>query len=275
MERKLTKNRIFSRKTFAITDSDSNSLRTEKPKIFSSYVKNFFMQNLVYKYQLIFLLEETIKMKIGIIHGHTQKDKNKILDETLKKTLLKINQPYEVINFGIYEEENTQLNYIQAAIASAILINSEAVDFIVTGCSSGTGMMLACNALPNVTCAYIPTASDAYLFGRINNGNAISLALGLDYGWGAELKLEQIFTSLFEEPLGIGYPKEESARKIQDTKLLNHLKNISQIDLIDILKKLDREFILDILKRDYFLNYLEEHSRNVELLKLLKSFVKS
>lgn len=214
-------------------------------------------------------------MKIGIIHGHTQKDKNKTLETTLKKTLLKINKPYEVINFGVFDNENTQLNYIQSAIASSILINSEAIDFIITGCSSGTGMMLACNSLPKVKCAYTPTASDAYLFGRINNGNAASLPLGLDYGWGAELKLEQIFTGLFEEPLGIGYPKEEANRKIQDAKLLDHLKGISQTNLIDILKKLEKQLLIDIVNRDYYFNYLEEHGSDVELLKFLKSFVRS
>lgn len=214
-------------------------------------------------------------MKIGIIHGHTQKDKNKFLETTLKKTLLKINKPYEVINFGVYEDENIPLNYIQSAIASSILISSKAIDFIITGCSSGTGMMLACNSLPKVKCAYTPTASDAYLFGRINNGNTISLPLGLDYGWGAELKLEQIFTSLFEEPFGIGYPKEEANRKIQDAKLLDHLKGVSQANLIDTLKKLDKQLLIDILNRDFYFNYLEEYGSDVELTKFLKSLVRS
>ncbi len=47
------------------------------------------------------------------------------------------------------------------------------VIFVVTGCSSGQGMMLTCNSMPDVI-AGIPTPNDTYLFAQINNGNAIS-----------------------------------------------------------------------------------------------------
>ena len=59
-----------------------------------------------------------------------------------------------------------------------MLLANRTVDFIVTGCSSGQGMMLACNSMPGVICRYAPTPKDAYLFAQINNGNAISLPLG-------------------------------------------------------------------------------------------------
>lgn len=43
-------------------------------------------------------------------------------------------------------------------------------------------MMLACNSLPNVICGYVENPQDAFLFGRINNGNAVSIPLGLNFG---------------------------------------------------------------------------------------------
>ena len=62
---------------------------------------------------------------------------------------------------------------------------------MVTGCSSGQGMMLACNNMSGVLCRYVPTPKDAYLFAQINNGNAISLPRGEEYTWNGEKNLEQ------------------------------------------------------------------------------------
>ena len=51
----------------------------------------------------------------------------------------------------------------------------------MTGCSSGQGMMLACNSLPGVLCGFVQTPQDAFLFGRINGGNAVSLPLAASF----------------------------------------------------------------------------------------------
>ena len=48
-------------------------------------------------------------------------------------------------------------------------------------------MMLACNSLPNVICGYAENPQDAFLFGRINDGNAVSIPLGLNFGWAGEI----------------------------------------------------------------------------------------
>lgn len=45
---------------------------------------------------------------------------------------------------------------------------------MVTGCSSGQGMMLACNSLPGVLCGYVGSPSDAKVtmdkYNKITNG---------------------------------------------------------------------------------------------------------
>ena len=110
-------------------------------------------------------------MKIGIIQGTSQIDKNSILYECTKEY-------GEVTNFGCFENEDNY-SYVEIALEICLLISSKAVDFIVTGCSSGQGMMIACNSLPHLICGYLPTPQDAYLFGRINDGNVASLPLGL------------------------------------------------------------------------------------------------
>lgn len=127
-------------------------------------------------------------MKIGIIQGTSQIEKNSILYECTKEY-------GEVINFGCFENEDNY-SYVEIALEICLLISSKAVDFIVTGCSSGQGMMIACNSLPHLICGYLPTPQDAYLFGRINDGNVAFLPLGLNYGWAGEINLKATLQQL-------------------------------------------------------------------------------
>lgn len=71
---------------------------------------------------------------------------------------------------------------------------------------------MACNVLPNVLCGFIQNPQDAFLFGRINDGNAVSLSLGLGYGWLGELNLQYTLEKLFDGEFGIGYPPESADR---------------------------------------------------------------
>ena len=52
------------------------------------------------------------------------------------------------------------MSYVQVGLLVAILINSKAVDFIVTGCGTGEGAMLALNSFPNVICGHIEDVED-------------------------------------------------------------------------------------------------------------------
>ena len=112
-------------------------------------------------------------MRIAVLQGSSQKEKNKMLFNAVQQAAPNA----EVINFGVFEDEQDELTYVEASFLVGLLLDSGAVDFVVTGCSSGQGMMLACNAWPGVCCGYTPTPQDAFLFGRINGGNAVSLPL--------------------------------------------------------------------------------------------------
>lgn len=72
-------------------------------------------------------------------------------------------------------------------LLAAILLNSKAVDFVVTGCGTGEGAMLALNSFPGVLCGHVTSPLDAYLFGQVNDGNAIAMPFAQGFGWGAEL----------------------------------------------------------------------------------------
>lgn len=209
-------------------------------------------------------------MKIAVIQASSQKDKNSLIYSTLIKSVK--NKGYEVINFGVFEDETVQYSYVETAMLISILLESKAVDFVVTGCSSGQGMMLACNSLPSILCGYIENPSDAYLFGRINDGNAVSIPLGLNFGWAAEINLQCIFEKLFDEPFGIGYPKKDAIRKQKDTKRLKLLNFITKRKLKDVIPEVELDFMKKVVNRDNVFEYVIKYGQDKELTELLKSY---
>ena len=101
-------------------------------------------------------------MKIALINENSQVSKNEIIYKSLKKIADK--KGYKVYNYGMQNSDENNLTYVQAGLLAAILINSGAADFIVTGCGTGEGAMLALNSFPNVLCGHIIDPTDAYLF---------------------------------------------------------------------------------------------------------------
>ena len=136
-------------------------------------------------------------MKIGVIQASSQKDKNEALYRCTCRAVANNGRDDTVINFGILPDEKASFSYIETALNISLLLSSGAVDFIVTGCSSGQGMMLACNSFPGVLCGYVPTPMDAWLFAQINNGNAVSLPLGEEYTWTGCENMERTIEKLF------------------------------------------------------------------------------
>lgn len=197
-------------------------------------------------------------MRIGIIQASSQAAKNQLLFETVRKYAVHD----EIINFGCTENEPERYSYVEISVLAGALLASEAIDFIVTGCSSGQGMMLACNSFPGVLCGYAPSPMDAYLFAQINNGNAVSLPLGEDYTWGGYENFENTIAKLFSEPFGQGYPKDEAARKMKDTRILKEIRRNSQCSAADLLDSLDQSFIEHIMCKQDVVQYILRHGKN-------------
>lgn len=208
------------------------------------------------------------EMKIGIIQATSQKDKNRIMEDCLYQAVSK--QNHEIVNFGIYPDSDENMSYVQIALCSSLLLESQAVDFIITGCSSGQGMMLACNSLPGVICGYVENVTDAYLFGRINNGNAVSYPLGFQWGWAAEINLKETLKALFRSPFGIGYPTESAGRKIQNTKQMQAINRLCKKELIEILPMIEDEILKPVLQYDVVYQYLMTYGKDMKLKEFLK-----
>lgn len=179
-------------------------------------------------------------MRIALINENSQAAKNSLIYETLKKVADE--KGYVVDNYGMYSaEDSASLTYVQCGILAGILLNSGAADFVVTGCGTGEGAMLACNSFPNVLCGHIESPLDAYLFSQVNDGNCIALPFAENFGWGGELNLRYIFERLFECEGGGGYPKERVVPEQRNKKILDEVKKVTHVDMATILKNLDPE----------------------------------
>lgn len=200
-------------------------------------------------------------MKIGVIQASSQIEKNSILYEAAKQYA----KGHKVVNFGCFYNEEKKYSYIEIALEIGLLLVSNAVDFVVTGCSSGQGMMLACNSIPGVICGYAPTPADAYLFAQINNGNAVSLPLGEDYTYSGSDNCRQTIKKLFSEPFGKGYPREEAERKLKDTVLLKEIRAKSQIDFVSLLDELDDALLGKVLGKNNVIDYVLKNGKKKDI----------
>ena len=209
-------------------------------------------------------------MKIAVIQASSQSGKNELIVRMVEKYAADA----EVINFGCFGNEEQKYSYIEISILVGLLLSSKAVDLVVTGCSSGQGMMLACNNMPGVLCGYIPTSMDAYLFAQINDGNAVSLPLGEEYTWAGEENLDKTIAKLFSEPFGQGYPKSEAERKLEDTRLLKSIRSTSQIKMTELLKTLEKPLLYKVLSKKDVVEYVLENGRDEELSLLITELKK-
>lgn len=197
-------------------------------------------------------------MKIAVIQASTQADKNKVLTEIVKKVASPLG--HEIVNFGVFEDE-ANYSYTEIALLISILLSSKSVDFIITGCSSGQGMALACNTLPGVLCGFVQNPQDAFLFGRINDGNAISFPLGLGYGWLGELNLEYSLEKLFAGEFGIGYPAQDADRKVRETDQVKAFNKLVKRNISWLLKQLERPIVEKLIAKTDVLDYIMNMDR--------------
>jgi len=206
-------------------------------------------------------------MKIALIMENSQAQKNASVENALKKAVLPYG--YEVVIYGMFNEKDDPLTYVQNGILAAILLNSKTADYVVTGCGTGEGAMLACNAFPGVLCGHIEDPLDAYTFAQINDGNAISLPFAKGFGWGGDLNLEYIFEKLFCEPSGQGYPRERAIPEQRNKKILDEVKSITCRDLKKILPELDPELLSGVIGRKSFQELFFRNCPDPEYIQLI------
>ena len=211
-------------------------------------------------------------MRIALINENSQAAKNEIIYTALNKVATKYG--HVVDNYGMTSADDKPLTYVQNGLLAAILINSKAADFVVTGCGTGEGALLALNSFPGVICGYVVEPSDAYLFGQINDGNAIAQPFAKGFGWGAELNLENVYENLFKAPFGGGYPKERVIPEQRNKKILDSVKEKTYRPILDILKDIDKDFLLETIDRPTFKKYFFENAKDKAIIDFVSSVLK-
>lgn len=212
-------------------------------------------------------------MRIALIMENSQAAKNDIVYNALKGVAEA--KGHTVDNYGMYSaEDKEQLTYVQNGILAAILINSGAADFVVTGCGTGEGAMIALNSFPGVLCGHVVDPSDAYMFMQVNDGNAIALPFAKGFGWGAELNLQYVFEKLFEGEPGGGYPKERVVPEQRNKKILDGVRAVAFRDnLVDILKDLDQDLVKGAVAGQKFKDLFFTNCKNDEIAEYVKTLL--
>lgn len=214
-----------------------------------------------------------IILKIALINENSQAAKNGIIFETLQKVAEPLG--HEVFNYGMYSADDAaQLTYVQIGILASILLNSGACDLVVTGCGTGEGASIACNAFPGVFCGHIVDPTDAYQFTQVNNGNCIALPFAKGWGWGAELNLGYIFEKLFVDEWGGGYPKERKEPEQRNAKILTEVKKVTCRDILSVLPELDSDLVKGAIAGEKFSEYFFANCKDEKIAEYIKQILK-
>ena len=190
-------------------------------------------------------------MRIALINEKRQAAKNEIIVTALKNVVEPMG--HTVDNYGMYSaNDDAQLTYVQVGILGAILLNSGAADYVITGCGTGAGAMLAMNSFPNVICGHVQDPVDAYTFAHVNDGNAVSMPFAKGFGWGAELNLTYVFEKLFGFGHGQGYPKERVVPEQRNKKILDGVRAVTLRPLTECLDAIDQDLLKGAIAGEKF-----------------------
>ena len=190
-------------------------------------------------------------MRIALINENSQAAKNQMIERALRK----VTEPmgHKVFNYGMYAADDAaQLTYVQNGILAATLLNGGAADYVVTGCGTGEGAMLALNSFPGVICGHVEDPLDAYTFAQINDGNAVAMPFALKNGWGQELNLEYTFEKLFGFGSGNGYPAERVEPEQRNKKIFDAVRATTLRPLCEVLPRLDRDLVRGAFAGEHF-----------------------
>jgi hypothetical protein len=125
--------------------------------------------------------------------------------------------------------------------------------------------------LPGVTAVILYT----YKYPSVDaDGNAIALPFAKGFGWGAELNLRYIFEKLLTTEGGQGYPKERVIPEQRNKKILDGVKAISHRPLIDVLKEIDRELLVEAISRPSLIETLKKYGEDGEVKTFVLSLAK-
>lgn len=182
-------------------------------------------------------------MRMAVISETSAADKNADILAALE------GRGHEIVNAGMTKANaGPEMTYIHTGLLAALLLNLKRVDLVVGGCGTGQGFLNAAMQYPGVFCGLIQNPLDAWLFGQINGGNCLSLALNFGYGWGGDINLRFIFDRLFSLPeFGKGYPPHREESQQASRRALAAVSAVSHRGMAEILTALDDDVVRPVL----------------------------
>jgi len=212
-------------------------------------------------------------VKIALMNEVSQAAKNSMILKQLQNVADKYG--HEIYNVGMTsEEQGPVVSYIHLGMMACILLNSKAVDYIVTGCGTGQAANISLNNYPGVLCGLLADPTDGFLFTQINNGNAISLPYAKGFGWGGELNVNDILEKTFSGERGNGYPPER--REVQQSFKIrfDNTKATVNKDVMTILRSVDQEFLKECCASQSFQECFFANSQVSEITGYIKELMK-
>ena len=211
-------------------------------------------------------------MEIALINENSQAAKNAMIESVLRKVVEPMG--HEVVNYGMYTaEDECQLTYVKAGLLASLLLETGAADYVVTGCGTGEGAMLACNSFPGVLCGHVADPLDAYTFAQVNDGNAVAMPFALKNGWGQELNLEYTFEKLFGFGSGNGYPAERVEPEQRNKKILDGVRAVTMRPLVDVLGEIDQDLVKGALAGEHFQEYFFANATDEAIIAKVKEIL--
>lgn len=200
-------------------------------------------------------------MKAAVINEVSARDKNPYVVRALEK------RGIEVCNIGMKEGDfaDEGLTYIHTGLMAGLVIALCGADIVVGGCGTGQGFMISAMQYPGVFCGLIETPLDAFLFGQINGGNCVSLALNKGFGWAGDINLDYIFEKLFSEGYGQGYPEARRASQQESRARLKAVSALAHRPMAEILAGLDKSILSAVFGHKPFAQFVKNGCPNSEL----------
>jgi len=182
-------------------------------------------------------------MRIAVINETSAADRNGDILAALT------GRGHDVVNAGMTATgEQPELTYIHTGLLAALLLNLGRADLVVGGCGTGQGFLNAAMQYPGVFCGLIQSPTDAWLFGQINGGNCISLALNHGYGWAGEVNLRFLFDRLFSlGAFGLGYPPHRQQSQQESRRTLEEVSRATHKSFAEIIAALDDSVLRPVL----------------------------
>ena len=202
-------------------------------------------------------------MKIGLIVETRQMFRMPIIEKELCYAAEKYG--HQVFN---YSNDTT---YAKNGLLGAVLLNSGAVDLVITGCGTGVGAIVASNSFAGVQCGFVADVCDAQMVRELNMSNAIAMPFSKDFGNEGALNLRFCFDVLLR-PMQIPmYITPEARRGCEEMKQeMDNLKAICQVPVKDVLRTLDASYVKEALDSPVFRSEFFTNCLDPELAELIQ-----